>query len=207
MLVRIIGIKAHPLELYNCVRVHPFWRYFGIQSEFFDLDGSKFVQIFSCRRVQEHSDFKKFTVMLLILQYLQSFNFFALLSLFTYLIVFIFHILCAVCHLYHYLLYLFKLDFSYFLHRFFIIFLGSCVISATHFKQFVTNVSDINLCLLATFQSFGRILVGLLFIGIDEGWKFGSGSIIASMILLSQFIPFPFFGNFIHCIVFIFNSC
>jgi hypothetical protein len=145
--------------------------------------------------------------MLLVFQYLQPFNFFTLLSLLTYLIIFIFHILCAVSHLNHYLLYLFKFYLSYFLHRFFIIFLGNCVISTTHFKQFMPDMPNINLCLLATFQSFGRILVRLLFICVDEGWKFGSSSIIASMILFSQFIPFPFFSKFINRIVFIFNSC
>ena len=144
--------------------------------------------------------------MLLILQYLKSFNFFALFSFFTYLIVLILHILCTICHLNHYLLNLFKLNLSYFSHRLLVVFLKGCIISTSHLKHFVASVSDINLCLLATFQSFSRLLIRLLFISVNKSWKFRSSSVIASMILFSQFIPFSFLGNFINCILFVFDS-
>ena len=116
ILLRVIRIEVNPLEFYNCIGVHPFWRYFRVESELLDLDGSEFIEIFCGTGIQEHSNFGNGGHIVLILKYLNSLYLFIGLSFLIDLIVLVLHLLCSICHLNHNLLILLHLNLSYFYH-------------------------------------------------------------------------------------------
>jgi hypothetical protein len=63
-------------------------------------------------------------------------------------------------------------------------------------QHLVPDVPHIRLGLLAALQGLHRTLVAFFLEDVDEGGKLGSGRIIAAVILLGEFDPSTFFGQF-----------
>lgn len=184
VIFRVVRVEVDPLKLDDGVGVHPLWWDFGVKSELLDLYGSELVEVFSGAGVQEHTNLAERTHVVLILEYLHTFYLLIGFSFLVDLAVLVLHLLGTVGHVDHDPFEVVHLRLTDLHHRVGVVFLFLDVAKAAVVQHWVPNTSYVGLRFLAVFQGFFWAFVSCLFEDIDEGWEFGSGCVVALMILL-----------------------